>query len=1606
MKKVLKWIAIVVLLPVVLVAMLAGALYIPAVQNWAVQKVARVASEKTGMDITVEHVHLAFPLDLSVEGLRVLKQNDSLPQQRDTVADVRRLVVDVQLLPLFKNRVEIDALDFHDMRFNTTDFVKEARVKGSAGRLSLQSHGIDLKAETMRIDDALLADADVHVVLNDSVPEDTTESENRWKILVDRLNIERSQVNLTMPGDTTRAYINIGKMAADSGAFDLAKSDYRISHLNWSDGQLAYDNRFAPRQPGLDYNHLSVTDIQIDADSLCYKSGQSDASSPVSHPSSPSSSVSSNADSIRTTPFQLSLNLKKASLKEKCGLQIDELSGHVKLDEKQLQLPDLRLRTPESSIDAQVAMDMNTFGEQHPGEMNITTNASVGKQDIVKILGSSGVQEFRSSDITSRMLARWPNQPLTVKGVVRGNMKQLRLVGVNAKLPSAFDINASGTIANLDRPDLLKADVNLDAKAHDVGFISQMVPPETMGGVRIPKGIALKGNVKADGARYTADVTATEGGGTLKLKGSVDTQTMAYNADVKANNLQIKHFLPNMDMTAFSGNLQLKGAGTDFLSPRAKLDATVDISKFGFGQYNLDGIKGKANIANGKIHADINADNPLLKGLINVDALTSTIQSYSTQRSQRKSPVVRGTVSADLQHADLYSLHLTDEPLTISGCGHFDLATDFNDFYQVQGFASDLTITNGNVYRPGDISLDLLTRRDTTHAVVQSGDFSLNLNASGGYKKLLNVGNNLLDEAKRQTAERRIDQMALRQLFPNAHISLRSGRDNLFSKMLEDMGYTFQDARIRMETSPADGLNGNIELLTLMVDSMQLDTVRVNFVSDSTNITFNGQIRNNTKNPQFVFNTLFDGRLIERGANVNLRYYDAADKLGVRLGAEAAMEQNGIRLHLDDKDAVIAYRPARINADNYVFLADNQRISANLDILADDGTGLKVYSNDDNLEALQDLTLSLNKLDLQEITSVIPYLPDITGLVNGDYHYVQDEEHFTVSSAMNIEKLTYEGNYMGNLGTEFVYMPLDDGSHFVDGTLEVEGQEVGTINGTYNADRKDAIDAVLSLNRLPISLVNGFIPDQLFGFKGYGEGDINIKGTLERPKVDGEVFLDSCHLVSVPYGLDMRFSNDPVRIVGSHLLLENFEMYAYNENPLNMAGDIDFSNLDDVRMNVRMRAENFKLIDAKENNRSVAFGEAFVNFFGRMDGPLNNLKLRGKLDVLGTSDVNYILRDSPLTTDNQLDGLVKFTDFTDTTQTVVNRPPLNGFSMDMTVDVSKGAHVMAYLNADKTNYIALMGGGTLRMMYNTADDLRLTGRYTLSNGEMKYSLPVIPLKTFTIQDGSYIEFTGDPMNPTLNITATEEVKATVSGDNGVGRSVYFDCGVIITKTLNDMGLEFTLDAPQDMQLHGELQTMSVEQRGKLAVTMLTTGMYLADGNTNGFSMNSALNSFLQSEINQITGNALRTLDFSVGLDNTTDATGNMHTDYSFKFAKRFWNNRLKIAIGGKVSTGSDIPNQNQSFFDNVTFEYRLDDTANKYVKLFYENNVYDWLDGYTQEYGVGFIWRRSLQHFKDIFNLKSEQPYAPLRPVAPQDSLHSAPSDTTITHHPSPTTHE
>ena len=96
MKKAIKWVGLLILIPILLFLLLTVLLYLPPIQNWAVKKVAAYASEQTGMDISVGHVSLKFPLDLSVDDFKMIKDNDSIPGVRDTIADVGQMVVNVR----------------------------------------------------------------------------------------------------------------------------------------------------------------------------------------------------------------------------------------------------------------------------------------------------------------------------------------------------------------------------------------------------------------------------------------------------------------------------------------------------------------------------------------------------------------------------------------------------------------------------------------------------------------------------------------------------------------------------------------------------------------------------------------------------------------------------------------------------------------------------------------------------------------------------------------------------------------------------------------------------------------------------------------------------------------------------------------------------------------------------------------------------------------------------------------------------------------------------------------------------------------------------------------------------------------------------------------------------------------------------------------------------------------------------------------------------------------------------------------------------------------------------------------------------------------------
>ena len=139
-------------------------------------------------------------------------------------------------------------------------------------------------------------------------------------------------------------------------------------------------------------------------------------------------------------------------------------------------------------------------------------------------------------------------------------------------------------------------------------------------------------------------------------------------------------------------------------------------------------------------------------------------------------------------------------------------------------------------------------------------------------------------------------------------------------------------------------------------------------------------------------------------------------------------------------------------------------------------------------------------------------------------------------------------------------------------------------------------------------------------------------------------------------------------------------------------------------------------------------------------------------------------------------------------------------------------------------------------------------------------------------------------------------------------------------------------------------------------------------------MGSALNSVLQSQINALAG-SVKNASISVGVqDRTSSETGETQTDYSFRYAQRFFNDRIQVVIGGKVSTGANATNSAESFIDNISLEYRLDNSGTRYVRVFHNKNYESVLDGEITETGVGLVLRRKMDRLGELFICRKKRP--------------------------------
>lgn len=602
------------LTPIILFVILMILLYVPPVQNFIRKQATAIASDATGMNISVERIDLRFPLNLLVRGVQVVQPGSDTAdiQHPDTLLNLGSLNVRVQAWPLLKGRVEVDDITLQRVAVNSSGLLEGMRIKGTLGRFFLASHGIDLNKEDAVLNRVELSDTHVQVMLADTTetPEDTTETALNWRVALHNLKLKNVSVDLQMPLDSMSLAATIGDASIEDAEADLKRQFYGWRKFALTGTSVNYDTGTAVPAEGFDASHIALRDIRI------------------------------GIDSVMTCGRDMNAVIREFSMYDRSGLTVTSLTGRLFADSAVIRVPYLQLKTPHSEMNLTAQTYWKLVDIPTTGQLSARFNANIGKQDVLLFAG--GLPEtFKEA---------YPFRPLVIHAGTEGNLKQMQISRFTAELPGAFSLSGGGELWNLT--DSLKRSGGLDfeMQTQDLNFLTGLTGVTPDGSIVVPDSMNLVARLGLDGPQCNALLKVQEGKGSLNLDAAYNLSTEVYHADLAIDALQLHHFLPKDSVYALTAHVAAKGRGVDMTSRQTTALVETKLDKLQYARWNLSGVNLNAELKSAVASVRLTSDNELLK-----------MQSEADLRLDRK--YMDGRLNMKVEELDLYNLGIASEPL-------------------------------------------------------------------------------------------------------------------------------------------------------------------------------------------------------------------------------------------------------------------------------------------------------------------------------------------------------------------------------------------------------------------------------------------------------------------------------------------------------------------------------------------------------------------------------------------------------------------------------------------------------------------------------------------------------------------------------------------------------------------------------------------------------------------------------------------------------------------------------------------------------------------------------------------------------------------------------
>ena len=609
---------------------------------------------------------------------------------------------------------------------------------------------------------------------------------------------------------------------------------------------------------------------------------------------------------------------------------------------------------------------------------------------------------------------------------------------------------------------------------------------------------------------------------------------------------------------------------------------------------------------------------------------------------------------------------------------------------------------------------------------------------------------------------------------------------------------------------------------------------------------------------------------------------------------------------------------------------------------------------------------------------------DLNGTVGGVLTVRGFGERPYVDANLTVDDCIINGQPAGRL--DIVSNYKTDGRLYLD--LQSDYEEDGqhrrplVVHGWASMrEEKENLNFDLSLDRIGLQMAKPFVTDIASDIDGKISGQLQVKGSVKEPHINGEIGIAQGLISLVPTGVTYRF-DDTLTITNNRLTLDRFALQDLQGNKATVDGSVAYAS-NNIMLDLALHTDGITLLD-KPTAGDGYYGELFGSVHGTVKGAANNLVVSANATALEGSEIFVPISNKKEINENEFIVFVNH-DQANTPQairpTATTQGNTSGLDLQLNVAITPGMKLHLPMDFQQlAANVTAVGHGDLKVTMQGNQEPLVLGDYQFTSGNFSLSLMQLIGKTFAIEQGSTLNFPGNINDARFNINAVYNLRAnlaTLTGSNFNDTYVPVQDVISLSGTWSDPAITFDIRLPNSEQNVVDQVFSYIDKKNEMellnqSMSLLIFGQFAPTNTSNSTDPTEGINGLglITSSVGTLVSNMVKFVDVDF---NYQAATANTASQWDVGISKR-WNKLYFESTFGYGNNSEMNPDMDNVLVGDVEMGYRFSPFFNFYG-FNRTNTNYFTRNELPYKQGIGIKLSKDFDSFYDLFPwLKPKKP--------------------------------